>query len=145
MKQKYNTRTLGKKPWHELTKAEKDYLRKKQVIRCDNIFSQYIRARDKVCITCGSSDGLQCSHYYTKRTHLSVRWDERNAHAQCSACHMRHHNSDPGEYSLYLLDTIGRDEFDLLQLKAHSSVDMSYSDLVEIEVCYAAKLAEVAR
>jgi hypothetical protein len=139
-KKKHNARGLKKQPWHELTKAEKDYLWKKQVARCDEIFSRYIRARDRRCITCGSMQSLQCSHYFTKRAHSSVRWDERNAHAQCPACHMRHHNIDPGQYLLWLIDTYGREEYELLQLKAYSTSLITYQDLVEIEVCYAARL-----
>lgn len=140
MKAKINARGLKKKQWHELTKAEKDYLWKKQVTRLDNVFSQYIRKRDRYCITCGTTEALQCSHYYTKKAHMSVRWDERNAHAQCAACHMRHHNIDPATYSLWMIDTLGREEFDLLRLKAYSVANFSYQDLLEMEVYYAGKL-----
>lgn len=143
VKKKLNTRTLTKKPWHELTKAEKDYLWKKQVLRCDNIFSKFIRTRDHVCITCGKTTDLQCSHHYTKRSHLSVRWDERNAYAQCSVCHTRHHHVDAGEYTLFLLDTLGREEFDLLRLKAHAMANYTYQDLLEVELYYAARLGGI--
>lgn len=135
-----NARALKKRPWHELKKYEQDYLWKKQVIRCDNVFSEYIRLRDRYCVTCGAVSDLQCSHYYTKKAHASVRWDDRNAVAQCPGCHLRHHNTDPGAYSSYLMDKLGRDGFDLLRLKAYSTADYSYSDLCEIEVYYAGRV-----
>ncbi|MBA4274062.1 MAG: hypothetical protein C0436_00250 [Alphaproteobacteria bacterium] len=139
-KKRLNARSLKKRPWHELKQSEKDYLWKKQVARCDAIFSQYIRLRDRYCITCGTTEGIQCSHYYTKKAHAAVRWDERNAHSQCAACHVRHHNIDPGLYTTWLIDTMGRDEYDLLRLKAYSTASYTYDDLREIEVHYAGRV-----
>ncbi len=60
----------------------------------DKAFSLYVRLRDAgdngivECCTCGKClpwRESQCGHFVT-RTHLSVRWDERNAHAQCGKC-----------------------------------------------------------
>ena len=140
-KKRMNARSLLKQPWHELTKAERDYLWKKQVARCDDMFSKYIRARDGYCITCGHSDNLQCSHYYTKKAHASVRWDERNAHAQCAACHTRHHNIDPAVYSEWMLENMG--DYAMLKLKAYSTAEYSYQDLVDIELYYYTKLQAI--
>lgn len=136
-KKRLDSRSLKKRPWHELKKSEKDYLIKKQVARCDRVFSEYIRLRDKYCITCGTPNDLQCSHYFTKKAHAAVRWNAHNAHAQCSACHTRHHNIDPGIYSEWMIDNMGREEYDLLRLKAYSTADYTYEDLCEIEIYYA--------
>lgn len=138
-----NARTLKKKPWHELKKYEQDYLWKKQVIRCDNAFSQYIRERDQCCQTCGTPNDLQCSHLYTKRAHLSVRWDERNAVAQCAACHTRHHTTDYCQLHDTVIERIGHEEYLLLKVKAYSRADYDYQDLVDIEVYYARKLEAI--
>jgi hypothetical protein len=137
-KKRMNSTSLHKKQWHELTKAEKDYLIKKQTARCDEVFAKYIRARDRFCITCGTYQNLQCSHYYTKRSHSSVRWDERNAHAQCSACHTRHHNIDPGLYAEWMIENT--EDYALLKLKAYGRSDYTYDDLVQIELHYYQKL-----
>lgn len=74
------------------------------------IFSRYIRARDAVkttgsiytvnCITCGkrkSTKEVDAGHYLS-RSHASLKYDERNVHAQCKHCNMP---PDPGEIHIY--------------------------------------------
>ena len=134
-----NARTLKRKPWHELKKSEQDYLWKKQVARCDKAFSLYIRQRDQYCATCGTSQSLQCSHLYTKRAHMAVRWDERNALTQCASCHTRHHTQDPCELHDAIIERIGGEEYAMLKLKAHSRAHYLYQDLVDIEIYYTTK------
>ena len=131
---------MPKKQWHEMTRKEQKYAESKQIIRCDSAFSKYVRLRDKFCVTCGSVDNLQCSHLYAKKQHKSVRWDERNAYAQCAKCHFKHHQSDPFFYSQWAKDTLGQ-EFDLLTIKAKSASFLSYQDLLEIEIHYITKAA----
>ena len=60
----------------------------------DRIFSIYIRNRDADengicrCISCGKRDywkNMDAGHFINRK-HLSLRWDERNVHAQCRSC-----------------------------------------------------------
>ena len=60
----------------------------------DQIFSRYIRLRDANewgmvrCCECGKSFSWKdatCGHF-VKRRHRTLRWDERNCHAQCAPC-----------------------------------------------------------
>lgn len=135
-------RVIGKKPISELTKKEYDYLYKKHVLRCDSVFGKYIRARDKACIICGSQEKLECSHFYTKRSHEVVRWNEKNAHAMCSACHVRHHNIDQVTYTVWMQETYG-EQFDYLVRLAHTIAKFTLDDLIEIELYYARKYEEM--
>lgn len=57
--------------------------------QADIYFSRYIRSRDKTCVICGSFQRLECGHFFS-RSHLRIRWDERNAHANCHGCNQRH-------------------------------------------------------
>lgn len=66
--------------------------------KADAVFSQYIRRRDADgrgncrCITCqkvAPIAEMQCGHF-ASRLHRSLRWDERNAAAQCVGCNMFH-------------------------------------------------------
>jgi hypothetical protein len=60
----------------------------------DQIFSIYIRLRDAntdgyiSCCECGKTFWWQESTngHFVKRRHHTLRWDERNCHAQCAPC-----------------------------------------------------------
>lgn len=54
--------------------------------KADRAFSIYVRARDKVCQRCGTTEGLQCSHFISRR-YLAVRFNPLNAEALCFRCH----------------------------------------------------------
>ena len=55
----------------------------------DDIFSYYIRVRDKgQCYTCHvKKDWKQMdAGHYKKRQHYGTRWNEKNVHCQCRGC-----------------------------------------------------------
>jgi nitrate/TMAO reductase-like tetraheme cytochrome c subunit len=69
-------------------------VRKKLVAELDRVFSLWIRARDHeefggICSLCHSQKAIQCAHLISRSKH-SVRWDPRNAYAQCAGCNVRH-------------------------------------------------------
>lgn len=57
--------------------------------KADRAFSKYIRARDGKCLSCGSSEFLQCAHLIT-RSYKSIRVNELNAVALCRSCHVKY-------------------------------------------------------
>lgn len=71
----------------------------------DKYTSVIVRRRDRRCVTCGSAQGLQCSHFYSRR-HLAVRFDLRNCNAMCSGCNRRH-NRNRRPYERYMRKTYG--------------------------------------
>jgi len=73
--------------------------------RADAVFSVWIRARDRRCVTCGATVKLQCSHLIRRGKH-SVRFSEVNCHTQCSSCNWKH-NYFPEKYTSWLLSTHG--------------------------------------
>lgn len=79
--------------------------RKWLVAELDKYTSVIVRRRDRCCVTCGKAQGLQCSHFYSRR-HLAVRFDLRNCNAMCSACNRRH-NRDRRPYERYMRKTYG--------------------------------------
>ncbi len=82
----------------------------------DKLFSQYIRLRDKVCQRCGSSNGLQTSHFWG-RVRKSVRYDEENACLLCFGCHHYFH-ANPAEHTAWFQKHLGERAFELLQVRA---------------------------
>src|SRR5215213_4059035 len=71
----------------------------------DRLTSLIARRRDGRCVTCGGAQGLQCSHFYSRR-HLSIRFDLRNCNAMCSACNRRH-NRNRRPYERYMRKKYG--------------------------------------
>ena len=85
--------------------------RKRLVTRLDNIFSLYIRARDKKCCTRTSrcSDVLQCGHLFTRASY-STRWNILYSFGQCSSCNMKH-EYHPEIMIDWFIDKFGLDAF----------------------------------
>jgi hypothetical protein len=79
--------------------------RKWLVAELDRYTSLIVRMRDGRCVTCGSVQGLQCSHFYSRR-YLAIRFDPRNCNAMCSGCNRRH-NRDRRPYERYMLKKYG--------------------------------------
>lgn len=104
--------------------------------KLDRVFSEYIRRRDAdeggtvSCVTCGRLmfwRDSQCGHYI-KRQHRSVRWDERNAGAQCPADNL-YKSGAMDEFAGYIIKRYGVDTHDdLLKLK-HQPTKHSRADL----------------
>src|SRR3990167_1336114 len=80
----------------------------------DKYFSIYIRKRDKgTCFTCFKKDEwkyMQCGHYIP-RNFNSLRYDERNCHAQCPGCNI----FKQGNKDVYALCLQGKYGFPILQ------------------------------
>ena len=101
--------------------------RKKAVAYADKWFSLFIRARDGRCVTCGSSESLQCGHLFTRAAY-STRWDERNAFCQCAGCNLRHeHDSSP--LTAYYLSRFGEDAYHELHRKHKQTVKLSTAEI----------------
>ena len=68
--------------------------------RLDDLVSAIVILRDGKCVTCGTLDGLTCSHF-VKREKKVVRWSLENCNAMCASCNLRH-NYYPGAYAMYI-------------------------------------------
>lgn len=114
---------------------------KQAVKAADKAFSEYIRARDPKCITCGAPT-QDCSHVF-RRHHHSTRWDEKNAVGQCRRCHFIHHNGTES----YLLDAvrekIGVEAFEEMRDQWQKVSNFKAYQLEEIAVYYRNKLANI--
>ena len=111
--------------------------------KLDKVFSLYIRLRDSKpfnyrffkCISCGEIKPFEqadCGHFHSRR-HLSTRFDEDNAHADCRACN-RFSADHLINYEKNLIAKIGQQKFDLLKVKAAGTSKMSdfeYEQLIK--------------
>ena len=108
--------------------------------KLDKVFSLYIRLRDSKpfnyrffkCISCGEIKPFEqadCGHFHSRR-HLSTRFDEDNAHAECNRFSADHLIN----YEKNLIAKIGQQKFDLLKVKAAGTSKMSdfeYEQLIK--------------
>jgi hypothetical protein len=106
--------------------------RKWLIAELDRITSLIVRGRDGRCVTCGSWQGLQCSHFYSRR-YLASRFDLRNCNAMCAGCNRRH-NRDRRPYERYMLKAYGRgvmSELDGLRLSLEKVTDEQLRELLD--------------
>lgn len=68
--------------------------------QADDAFSKFIRARDGACLSCGTTDYLQCAHIHS-RSYKSIRTNPDNAIALCRGCHKRF-TDRPIEWRLFI-------------------------------------------
>src|ERR687893_80966 len=84
-------------------RAPEEGSRKWLIAELDGLTSVIVRRRDRRCVTCGSVQSLQCSHFYSRR-YLTIRFSLVNCNAMCSTCNRRH-NRDRRPYEIYMLKT----------------------------------------
>ena len=122
-----------------------DYIKK-----LDRVFSEFIRLRDTMpngmfrCISCGKIkpySQADCGHYHS-RTHMSTRFDEENANAECRACNRFCADHLVG-YRKNLIAKIGEHRLDVLEWRAHQMKKWSDFELKELIKHYQAKVKDL--
>ena len=106
--------------------------RKRLIAELDRLTSLIVRRRDGRCVTCGTSQGLQCSHFYSRR-YLCVRFDLRNCNAMCAKCN-RKHNRDRRPYERYMRETYGPSviaELDSLRMGLEKVTDEALREMLQ--------------
>lgn len=73
--------------------------------KADKLMSQYIIARDKKCVICGSTKQLNNGHLISRRCN-SVRWDDVNCNCQCYPCNFLHTHR-PERYTQWFIKNYG--------------------------------------
>lgn len=108
------------------------------VKKLDKEFSLFIRLRDSKafgfkafkCISCGQIKPFEkadCGHYYS-RVKMSTRFDEDNAHAECSFCN-RYRADHLDGYRENLIKKIGQPRFDVLRYRSNQTKKWSAFEL----------------
>lgn len=75
-------------------------------------FSKWIRNRDKRCVTCGKTEGLQAGHFW----HNCLDFDEMNINAQCERCN-HYLSGNLAVYASYLIAKYGQKKFQDLEAR----------------------------
>lgn len=103
--------------------------------KLDRIFSEYIRLLESDangycrCISCGAIHHwteMDAGHY-VNRSHMSLRYAEKNVHAQCRKCNRFDEGNQIG-YTRGLIKKYGAGIIDLLEVKKHSVLQITQFD-----------------
>jgi hypothetical protein len=121
----------------------KKQTRKSIVKKLDIIFSLYIRAIEKKCFVCGSTENLQCGHLFS-RVAFSTRWDLMNSHTQCRNCNMRH-EYDFEPYRKKFVEKYGQGKYDILYRQHKAPTKYSNNDLLVLIEFYKQCLKKLER
>ena len=122
-----------------------DYIKK-----LDRVFSEFIRLRDTMpngmfrCISCGKIkpySQADCGHYHS-RTHMSTRFDEENANAECRSCNRFCADHLVG-YRKNLIAKIGEHRYNVLEWRAHQTKKWSDFELKELIKNYQSKIKDL--
>ncbi len=118
--------------------------------KLDIIFSKYIRLRDTnedgygTCCTCGKTfhyRDLGCGHF-RKRRHLSVRWDEENAHIQCTPCNTE---DDMAAYMIFMLNEYGVEVAQRIIDRSQARADYVKQDYEEMYQYFRGKVKKLLK
>ena len=110
--------------------------------KLDKIFSDYIRQRDDyTCITCGKKGdktNIQNGHYVSRSSN-SLRYSERNCHAQCVGCNIFKRGAMDA-YSLALIIRYGAEILEELAAEKKKRKEFTRQELIESIKDYTEKL-----
>lgn len=97
-----------------------------KIDKADDVFSKYIRLRDKQCKRCGSevkmnSNGMPISHqasHFVGRRKEATRFDEENVDCLCGGCHM-YFTANPAEHYAWQVKRKGQKTVDMIVLRSN--------------------------
>ena len=125
----------------EKLKSRSDWLKDLQ-----RVFNEFIRLRDVdlPCISCGRYHQGQyhAGHYRSVGACPELRFNEDNAHKQCSACNS-HLSGNILEYRLGLIEKIGLERVEFLERKDHPPLKVSVEEIKDLIKVYKAKCKEL--
>lgn len=83
----------------------------------DNLLSQIVRKRDKVCKRCGNPERdnmfskLDCAHFISKALSINTRYNENNVAILCRSCHSHLHEKSL-EHHRFFIKLLGQEVVD---------------------------------
>ena len=109
-------------------------------------FNAFIRARDKglPCISCGSPNTTDASHYYSRGNYPGLRFSEINVHASCKKCNL-FLSGNLLEYRKGLIKKIGIEAVDELEFTSslHRVKKWDRYTLITVIETYKQKIKEL--
>lgn len=141
-----------KRAWQKEKRERKNRLKShaEWLAELQTVFNAYIRARDYglPCVSCGTTAKVQyaAGHFFSVGAFPNVRFDEDNVHLQCNKKCNSELSGNIHNYRPALIEKIGIERFEALELRARSgkSGKMSIPEIQE-KIRYYRKAARDAR
>lgn len=100
----------------------------------DSQFSKFIRKRDPKCRRCFIEDSDDNSHY-VGRSNFATRFDPLNCIGLCRPCHEIWETAKNGSYKKFMINWLGKKEFEALQKRGRSTMKRFDSIRRCMELC----------
>jgi len=126
---------------NKLPKLPKKKSRASCVRLADKWCSLYIRARDGMCVICGSTQNLQNGHLFSRVSYIT-RWCEVNCHCQCRDCNNLH-EYNPHLFTNWFIHKFGVKKYDWLLAKHNGIKKFKDFELLDIADYYKTKLEKL--
>lgn len=118
--------------------------------KATEIFNEFIRLRDSnngmfTCISCRmikDMGTMNAGHYMSAGNHGATRFHEDNVHGQCVKCN-NFLSGHLEQYRKHLIDKIGLEKVEALELRARMVCKIDRYTLVEIIEKYTLKVAQL--
>lgn len=106
--------------------------------KADNLFSLYVRGRDKKCVMCQTANNLTAGHLI-KRGKMATRYDENNVFALCATCNFRdfHDSAYHDRFIQWYINRFGAKRYSCLVDKSWKIKQMKRQDFMDIISKYA--------
>ena len=111
------------------------------VTKADTVCSIYIRMKYAdhagciTCITCGAYLAWRDSQnaHYVERGHHWTRYLEENLHPACASCNFYRKEFHKRQYTLFMIDTYGRDKITELEELSRKPISASQKRTLALE------------
>ena len=128
------------KKWKkDKARIKKELMTKSDYIKIlQQLVNKYIRQRDgNFCISCNKkvNGKIDAGHMFSVGNYPSVRFDERNINSQCIKCN-QYNGGSLLEYRKHLINKIGLEEFEDLEMLAHRNRIYDIEELKEMIAKY---------
>lgn len=100
-------------PWRK----SKPTLKSKCIKEADKLWSEVIRARDKVCQYCRARPAINAHHIFTRKIR-AMRWDPQNGIGLCGGCHMNIAHGQPELFRRFLVKRLGVAEYERMFIQS---------------------------
>ena len=134
---------LKKKVLIEKTMTHSDWLK-----RLEEVFNKFIRLRDKdkPCISCGTEKQnieYHAGHFWPGGNYSFLRFHEDNVHKQCGNNCNKNKHGNVGEYRIKLIERIGLERVNYLDLTRHNSSTLTIDEVKEKIIIYKSKVKQL--
>jgi len=115
---------------HKYLSRKGKNVRSKTIAKLDKLFSDYMKEKaESMCFKCHKvKSNMGVSHHFS-RTYIGTKWTVANCDWAGWDCHQIIEKDKKGWYKSYMIKKLGKEGFDMLEIKAHTITKIATVDL----------------